>query len=761
MIVNESMLTGESIPVIKTHIITKSFTNFNSSQDKSHILYCGTKILQKRSIGGRKVMALVISTGFNTEKGNLIRTILYPKDTEYRFQKDSVKYILFMGFLAMVGLASTIPFEVLDELPIEEIVLRGLDLITTTVPPALPACLGIGISYAISRLKKKGITCINRGRVNIIGKVNMICFDKTGTLTEDHLDIYGYRPIKIIKNSFFFENFLENIDENLTNNFNHYREKMLNSNNPNWKSNKNNDINSFFMECLATCHSLTKVNGKIIGDPIDIRMFESTGWVLNENLENEENYDSLISTFVRPGNEKDLQEKLSQDGVDEDLILRSHYEVGIVRRFDFSSKLQRMSVLVKNVNEQYFKLYSKGSPEKIKELCRQDTIPENFTSILAKYTMKGLRVLALSMKSLKMDYFKSQKVDREKLECNMIFLGLLIVQNKLKSKTKSSIDNLHSARYRMVMATGDNILTAISVARECLLIKPEAPIYMCEIIKEGGDNKLMWNTVETFIEDDELERFKDDFKFGIEKTESSRPSKNFEPESLQIESIQSKIKEGTLGQSYIKEPSETYETDEEENIESDIFQIDINHYPFKSQAEEDYAIAISGTTFEKLVKLRNRYLIKNEEKLLQYKDLLKVVLRSGIIYARMSPDHKTLLVDCLKEENFTVCMVGDGANDCGALRTADVGVSLSLEEASIAAHFTSNVPDISCLIKLLRQGKACLVTSIQCFKYMILYSLIQFFSITLLLIMNSYLSDNQFLSSDLFIVFPLAILISR
>ena len=75
MIVNESMLTGESIPVIKTHIITKSFTNFNSSQDKSHILYCGTKILQKRSIGGRKVMALVISTGFNTEKGNLIRTI--------------------------------------------------------------------------------------------------------------------------------------------------------------------------------------------------------------------------------------------------------------------------------------------------------------------------------------------------------------------------------------------------------------------------------------------------------------------------------------------------------------------------------------------------------------------------------------------------------------------------------------------------------------------------------------------------------------
>jgi magnesium-transporting ATPase (P-type) len=40
--------------------------------------------------------------------------------------------------------------------------------------------------------------------------------------------------------------------------------------------------------------------------------------------------------------------------------MKTHYEMGIVRRFDFSSKLQRMSVIVKNVNEPYFKVYSKG-----------------------------------------------------------------------------------------------------------------------------------------------------------------------------------------------------------------------------------------------------------------------------------------------------------------------------------------------------------------------------------------------------------------
>ena len=62
------------------------------------------------------------------------------------------------------------------------------------------------------------------------------------------------------------------------------------------------------------------------------------------------------------------------------------------------------------------------------------------------------------------------------------------------------------------------------------------------------------------------------------------------------------------------------------------------------------------------------------------------------IYARMSPDGKALLVEKLKETlEVEVGMCGDGANDCGALKTADIGISLSEAEASIAAPFTSKV----------------------------------------------------------------------
>ncbi len=139
----------------------------------------------------------------------------------------------------------------------------------------------------------------------------------------------------------------------------------------------------------------------------------------------------------------------------------------------------RMSTLVKNVNEPFFKAFCKGSPEKLKDLCKPDTIPTNFNEILSKYTTKGFRVLALGAKILKMDYIQSQKVERNLIESNMIFLGLLIVQNKLKQNTTSTIEKLANSNLRMVMATGDNMLTAISVAKECNLIHPESSVYTC------------------------------------------------------------------------------------------------------------------------------------------------------------------------------------------------------------------------------------------------------------------------------------------
>lgn len=109
----------------------------------------------------------------------------------------------------------------------------------------------------------------------------------------------------------------------------------------------------------------------------------------------------------------------------------------------------------------------------------------------------------------------------------------------------------------------------------------------------------------------------------------------------------------------------------------------------------------------------------------------------------MSPDEKHELVEKLQSIDYTVGFCGDGANDCGALKAADVGISLSEAEASVAAPFTSRVFDISCVPRVIREGRASLVTSFSCFKYMSLYSAIQFTTVSILYRKASNLGDLQ------------------
>lgn len=132
----------------------------------------------------------------------------------------------------------------------------------------------------------------------------------------------------------------------------------------------------------------------------------------------------------------------------------------------------------------------------------------------------------------------------------------------------------------------------------------------------------------------------------------------------------------------------------------------------------------------------------------------------GKVFARMSPDEKHELVEKLQSINYSCGFCGDGANDCGALKAADVGISLSEAEASVAAPFTSRVFDIRCVPEIIREGRASLVTSFSCFKYMSLYSAIQFTSVTFLYATASNLGDFQFLFIDLFLILPIAIFMS-
>ena len=72
---------------------------------------------------------------------------------------------------------------------------------------------------------------------------------------------------------------------------------------------------------------------------------------------------------------------------------------------------------------------------------------------------------------------------RSEAESELEFLGFIIFENKLKSSTTDIIDELSRAGIRNVMCTGDNILTAISVARECHLIDKTAHCFVPHFVE--------------------------------------------------------------------------------------------------------------------------------------------------------------------------------------------------------------------------------------------------------------------------------------
>lgn len=282
IIMNESMLTGESTPVVK-QALSNSNDHFRLERLKGSLLYAGTKIVQKRSLEGHKVLAMVYSTAFNTEKGNLVRSILFPKESNFKFKNDSIKYIVIMAILSGLGFLIAFPFMVSHGIAMIDILFKAMDLLTTTVPPALPACLGIGISIALKRIKDRQIICINRDRVNVVGKVDTICFDKTGTLTEDSLDLHGFVPIKYKKGIFYFGKFLSNCQDMVNDSYNYVKSKMPDE----AYKDKPLEMKASFIESISTCHCITRVGDKLVGDPVDIKMFESTKWILAENFDSQ------------------------------------------------------------------------------------------------------------------------------------------------------------------------------------------------------------------------------------------------------------------------------------------------------------------------------------------------------------------------------------------------------------------------------------------------------------------------------------------
>ncbi|KAJ0394872.1 hypothetical protein P43SY_003276 [Pythium insidiosum] len=287
---------------------------------------------------------------------------------------------------------------------------------------------------------------------------------------------------------------------------------------------------------------------------------------------------------------------------------------------------------------------------------------------------------------------------REAMECRLTFLGFVLFLNKIKPESPYVITTLEDAGVDVRIITGDNAFTAIHVARK-LNMELESSVLLLDV-ESAADPVVAFADV-------------DDLATSPSASSSASASATVANATARGKSVWTPVDPRT----------------------------------FLTLADNN-TVALTGAALEGLQRSAAPA-------------FLAELVAQTKIFARIRPQQKTWLVETLIARGKCVGMVGDGTNDCGALKAAHVGLALSDADASIVAPFTSRGRRVTDVVALLVEGRAALSTSFVAFKFMVLYSIIQ---LTMSSLMNDYasqMSNNQFLFDDLVVVFGLSVLMVR
>lgn len=171
---NESVLTGESLAVIKSDCIIPEEVPLS---ERRNMLYAGTSVLTGRA------KAIVVSTGINTEMGKIADHVSNTKEEDspltIRMNQFSKQISLFIVIIAIfISLILFIKGE-----PGKSIFLSVIALSVSAMPEGLPLALTMALTIASNRMSKKNVIVKKLNSVESLGSCTLIASDKTGTLT--------------------------------------------------------------------------------------------------------------------------------------------------------------------------------------------------------------------------------------------------------------------------------------------------------------------------------------------------------------------------------------------------------------------------------------------------------------------------------------------------------------------------------------------------------------------------------------------------
>lgn len=391
--VEESALTGESLPVVKeANMVLESEAPLG---DRVNMGYMSTTVTYGRGSG------IVTATGKDTEIG-IISEMIESKGEELTpLQKRLADLGKILGIGTIIICVLLFGIAYLQERDLMEMLMTAISLAVAAVPEGLPAVVTIVLAMGVQRMVKENSIVRRLPAVETLGAVSVVCSDKTGTLTQNVMTVRSvYQNGKLLP----------------------MEEASLESHRE-------------LIEGMVLCCDASIEKDSRIGDPTELALVDM-GISLGVNKKELESQKPRI-------NEKPFDS-------DRKLMTTVHQEDSRIVAYTKGA----MDVLLERCSQ----IEENGEARAFSEEDRAAILAAS--GILSK---QALRVLALA----------KRQGEREPVESDLTFVGLVGMMDPPREEAQSSVARLREAGVATVMITGDHRDTALAIAKELGIAETE------------------------------------------------------------------------------------------------------------------------------------------------------------------------------------------------------------------------------------------------------------------------------------------------
>lgn len=437
--IEESALTGESVPVTKEEEMLEIPEGEKgiSLGDRKNMIYMGSTVVYGRG------KAVITGTGMDTEMGKIADAISQAKEELTPLQKKlaQLSKILTIAIGAICVLVFALGIIEAKSVNIDVMIdtfMLAISLAVAAIPEGLVAVVTIVLSIGVTKMSKRNAVIRKITAVETLGCAQVICSDKTGTLTQNKMTVVDYSSPY---------------------------EKLLATG-------------------VALASDAEEVNAgnevEIIGEPTEAALVK---YASEKGIKKAE----IIKDYPRIGEAPfDSGRKMMST------VHHNRLSMDISEGDDFISDL---------ISKSNYVQFTKGAPDVVLKKCTH--ILENGQIVNLdeekkkkvnernlEMASKALRVLSLA---IRLYDDKPNSFDSKELEKNMVFVGLTGMIDPVRPEAKEAVWECRQAGIRPIMITGDQLDTAVAIAKELEIIESEDEAILGARLDDMTDEELIAN----------------------------------------------------------------------------------------------------------------------------------------------------------------------------------------------------------------------------------------------------------------------------